>query len=148
MIENKYINLLSIGLKDFVEQMLEKYSNEEKIKDSLGVCEWVVFILKNEKLYSESYYSQVTEILIAASFLHNINFDRKTNKWQDIFDIRNILFEEVDYNIVSSNVVELIVQAIESQLGKDVPITNLYPVPNSPAAHFALACSIYYKKGI
>lgn len=133
-------------VRDFVEEVLSIHSNPEKFKDAEGVADWLIFLLQDDKIISDNSQTFFVDFLIAAALLHNITYEYSKDKWTKMFDTRDLIVEvNKKYNI-PENAIDAICQPIEQQLGKNMPNKLLTPNPNSPGAHFALACSIYYKK--
>lgn len=135
--------------RDFTVDILNEGSSEEKLVDAIGVTKWLVFLLDNEHLLSQSMNSYFIDLLIASSLLHNLTYEYNVSHWADMFkarDIINKVNKEKDYLNIEDNYVKSICIPIESQLGKDMPNDSLIPGPNSPGSQVALACAIYYKK--
>lgn len=127
---------------------LNKASSEEKLIDAIGVTKWLLFLLNNDKMLNESMNSYFIDLLIASSLLHNLTYEYNSEDWTLMFKTRNIIEEvvkEQSFNI-DENYLKSIYIPIESQLGKHMPNEQLIPNPNTPGAHVALACAIYYKK--
>lgn len=147
----KYLNNLNDpSIKEFIIKSLQTYENkeelEQKLKDSNGVVEWLLFLLEDDKILSAGANAYFVELLIAAAYIHNIDYSYGEEDWTKIFNPRKKTQEfATEYGLIG-NTIDAIYQAVEGQLGKDNPNKLLHPNPNSPTAHFALACSIYYKK--
>lgn len=149
--DTKYIDRISDqSIKEFIFKSLQSYDNEEefreKLKDSNGVAEWLLFLLEDDKILSAGANAYFVELLIAAAFIHNMDYSYGEEDWTKIFNPRKRTQEFANEFGLIGNTIDAIYQAVEGQLGKDNPNKLLHPNPNSPTAHFALACSIYYKK--
>lgn len=148
--DSKYLNMITDPLlKEFIAKSLNNHKEEDfkdKLKDSNGVAEWLIFLLKDDKILSEGANAYFVELLITAAFIHNIDYSYGEEDWTKIFNPRKAT-EKIAQDLgLIGNTIDAIYQAVEGQLGKDNPNKLLHPNPNSPTAHFALACSIYYKK--
>lgn len=152
---NKYksfydcINYINVkGFKELVILAINKAGTESKLKDAVGTTEWLLFLLDNDKMLSETMNSYFIDLLIASTLLHNLVYEYNVSDWTLLFKTREIIEEvnkENDLKI-AENYLKSIYIPIESQLGKHTPCDLLIPNPNSPGAHVALACAIYYKK--
>lgn len=149
--ETKYLDMIkNQDIKDFVVKSLNLYESEEvfkeKLQDANGVAEWLVFLLKDDKILSEGANAYFVELLMAAALIHNIDYSYGEEDWTKIFNPRKRTEKfATEFNLMG-NTIDAIYQAVEGQLGKNNPNKLLHPNPNSPTAHFALACSIYYNK--
>jgi hypothetical protein len=137
------------AINKLVRIAIEEYGNDTKIKDAISIYDWVIFLLKNDKLVSDNNYALFVDVLRAAALTHNLKYNYIKDSFEKVFEVRNVL---TDINSresigVPETYLESICQAIESQLGKDHPVVALMPNQGTPAAHFALACSLYYKTG-
>lgn len=145
--DNTYIELIKIPeVKDLVIDVINKYGTEEKLNDANGVTDWLLFLLRDDKILSDTSHAYFVDLLLAASLLHNITYTYGDKKWTDIFDVRPMIEEMNSKYQMPDTYIDAICQPIETQLGKDMPNKLLVPNPSTPGAHFALACSIYYKK--
>lgn len=136
------------GFKELVIASLNEAGTKEKLHDAIEVTKWLIFLLENDKLLSESMNSYFIDLLIASSLLHNLTYEYNKSDWTLLFKTRDIIEKvnkESELN-VAENYLKSIYLPIESQLGKSMPIDQLVPNPNSPGHHVALACAIYYKK--
>lgn len=147
----KYYNMINDkAVKDFVMESFNLHPSQEvfdeKLKDANGVAEWLIFLLKDDKILSEGANAYFVDLLIAAALIHNLDYSYNEEDWTKIFNPRKLTTEIALEKGLVGNTMDAIYQAVEGQLGKDNPNKLLHPNPNSPTAHFALACSIYYKK--
>ena len=143
-----YIDLIKDKqIKMLVEEATKEYGNKDLEKDSTEIAKLLIFILKEDKIYSDNNYVLFVDILIAAALLHNITYKYGTDDYTNLFKTRQLLNKINDEKeiYVPMNYMDLIVQPIEGQLGKNHPISLLIPSPNSPGSQFSLACSLYYK---
>jgi hypothetical protein len=134
-----------ISIKELTSKAVEIYATDETAEDAVQVTEWMFFLLKNDKLIADNNYALFVDVLAAASLLHNIAYKYGESDFENLFKARKLLNELNEDIKVPQTYIESIFQAIEGQLGKDHPMVLLIPNPNTPGAHFSLACSIYYK---
>lgn len=145
--DNEILNTIATKeVRDLVIDVLNNHSSEEKFKDATGVADWLIFLLKDDKILSATANAFFIDFLLAAAMLHNVTYEYNKDKWTKMFDTRDLILELNEKYNMPENAIDAICQPIEQQLGKDMPNKLLSPNPNSPGAHFALACSIYYKK--
>lgn len=145
---DKYINMIqNEEIKTITTKALiaNESINDKKCKDAIEVTKWVLFLLKNDKLIADNNYALFVDVLISAGLLHNLNYEYGETDFYYIFKTRKIL-EKLNTEVgLPTTYLDSICQTVECQLGKDNTISLLIPNPNSPGAHFSLACSIYYK---
>lgn len=119
------------------------------LEDAISVTNWLIFLLKTEHILTdENKNSYFTDLLIASSLLHNLNYKYNVSDWTIMFKTRNVINKmniELGLNI-PENYITSIATPIETQLGKDMPNSLLIPNVNTPGAHIALACAIHYNK--
>lgn len=143
---NTHIELIKIPeVKDLVIDVINKYGSEEKLNDANGVTDYLLFLLRDDKILSESSHAYFVDLLLAASLLHNITYTYGEKKWTNMFDVRLMIDEMNSKYQMPDTYIDAICQPIETQLGKDMPNKLLVPNPSTPGAHFALACSLHYK---
>lgn len=148
MIYDDYLKLIqNEDIKNLTKAMIDEYGNKELEKDAVEIAKFLIFILKEDKMYGDYNYAVFVDILLSASLLHNLTYKYGIDDYTNLFKTRQLLNKVNDEKQINcpSNYVDLIAQPIEGQLGKNHPIALLIPNPNSPGSQFALACSLYYK---
>ena len=140
-------------LKSIQDEKIKELTNKafcqngEFQTDAVNVADWVDFVLTNDKLIAENSHALFVDVLKSAALLHNLTYSYGKDEFDEVFKTRKILFELNKSINIPETYLESICQTIEGQLGKDHPMVLLIPNPNTPGAHFSLACSIYYKTG-
>lgn len=133
------------SIKELTSKGIEEYATDETATDAIQVTEWMLFLLKNDNLIADNNYALFVDVLVSAALLHNLTYKYATESFDKVFKTRRLLHDLNHLVKVPETYLESICQTLEGQLGKDHPMVLLIPNPNTPGAHFALACSIYYK---
>lgn len=135
------------NLKLLASLATTKYGTIDLEKDACNVTDWLEFLLTNDKLIAENSHALFIDVLMTAALVHNLTYRYGSDNLESLFKTRKILTEINEEAMVPETYLESVLQALEGQLGKDHPMVLLMPNPNTPGAHFSLACSIYYKTG-
>ena len=135
-------------LKNATLKLIKDNYNKTKLNNAIKVCEYTMFLLKEDGLLNQCAYSQSNSIIIAGALLHNLSYDYGKQSFQKLFDARakieEISYEEETY--LPPDLKMMLYQLIECQLGKQHPIKQLIPNSGNPAYYISLSCSLYYKK--
>lgn len=133
-------------LKALAKAATDKYGDCYLEQDAMNIADWLTFLLTNDKLIAENSHALFIDVLMTSALTHNLTY-KYGGELADLFKTRTLLYKlnEEEQLGVPDTYLESVCQAIEGQLGKDHPMVLLMPNPNTPGAHFALACSIYYK---
>ena len=134
-------------LQEILEDIVKKLQNRVDIQDSIEIAEWVEFLMRDELLIQDGVQSPFLDLLVFAAFTHNINFRRSEDKWSDVFNVRHKLEANEKFASMPKNYKDAILQCVEQQFGKHMPIDNMHPISSTPQYQFAKACSIFYRKG-
>lgn len=139
------IKMIKIGpLADLVIDILNKYSDEEKLHNANEVADLVVFLLRERNLLTDGVQQSFVDLLLSSCMLHNI-ITIKEDNWNEVYSIRNIVMEESKDHQIPLQALETICDTIEGQLGEKMPIKGSRPNPNTPGELFALAVAIINK---
>jgi hypothetical protein len=135
------------SLYEYSKVLVDRYGSEENEVDAAEVTKWLLFLLKNDGLIAENSHQLFVDVLLVSAIAHNLTYKYGEEEFANLFKTRKLLgdLNEELGHIVQETYLESVYQAYEGQLGKDHPMVLLIPNPNTPGAHFALACSIYYK---
>lgn len=135
------------AIKELIIYAINDSGSEDSLTDAVKVTKILIFLLKNDKILSDSVNSYFVDLLITSALLHNLTYKYCLSNWIDMFGAREIIQrinKDKDLGI-PDNYISSICIPIESQLGKFMPNESLIPNPNTPGAHVALACSLHYK---
>lgn len=143
--EEEYFYLKRIRNKELynlVVDIINKYSNKEKITNATKICNLLMFMLKDRNLIQKDIQQNYVDLLIAACYLHNIETVTK-KKWRNSYVVRDIILKEYkeQYYMLES-AIDPICDTIEGQLGQNIPIKGSRPNPNTPGEMFATSVSI------
>jgi hypothetical protein len=137
--------MIKIGpLADFTIDVLNKYSDEEKLHNANEVADLVVFLLRQRNLLTDGVQQSLVDLLLSSCMLYNI-IEVTEDNWNDVYQIRNIVMEEAKGHQLPLQALETICDTIEGQLGEKMPIKGSRPNPNTPGELFALAVAIINK---
>lgn len=134
-------------IKNQLEELIEKNEfTEEEIIDSLEVLDWALFLLEKDAPLIGQSYPQFKMFITAAALLHNIEYSYGEETYEKIFYSRRTILESLSDQDTKPFFEAYVIPIIESQLGRNIPISGLIPNPGTPADILATACLIYYKK--
>lgn len=131
-------------LADFVVEILNEHSDEEKLANSNKVGDLVMFLLREKGLLTDEVQQSFVDILIASSLLYNI-IDVTEEDWNKVYEIRKIIMKHSKNHDIPSSAIDLLCDTIEGQLGEKMPIKGSKPNPNTPGELFSLAVAIINK---
>lgn len=123
------------GLLKFVEELTAKYGSPEKILFANDLAINLEKLLKRKKLLVPGIQQMFIEVLFAAAAVHNLFFIE--GDVTSLFKLRQVV-NESDLDI-EPDLIEAVLQTVESQLGEDSPVPMCKPNVNSPTETFALA---------
>lgn len=135
-------------LADFVTEILNEYSDENKLANANEVGDLVLFLLREKGLLTDDVQQSFVDILIASCLLYNI-VDVNEEEWNKVYEIRKIIMKHYEeHKEIPFSAIDMLCDTIESQLGEKMPIKGSKPNPNTPGELFALAVAIInkYKK--
>ena len=131
-------------LANFVVDILNGYSNEEKLANSNKVGDLLLFLLREKGLLTNDVQQSFVDILIASSLLYNI-VDVTEEDWNKVYEIRKIIMKHSEGADIPSSALDLLCDTIEGQLGEKMPIKGSKPNPNTPGELFSVAVAIINK---
>lgn len=123
------------GLLKFVEELTFTYGSAEKTAFAEQLASNLEKILKRKKLLVPGIQQMFIEVLFAAAAVHNLFFVE--SDIPSLFELRQVVNEQ-GLNC-DTELIEAVLQTVESQLGEDSPVPMCKPNPNSPTETFALA---------
>lgn len=137
--KNSYLECIaSPSIKNFTVKALEKYGNAEKFIEANAVAQYVDEKLQKNKIQIKSQSEvQWIDLLLSATLLHNLFYDGTLHS---IFYAREKLTSLGVKEGLSVEMLEPIFQAVEGQLGEDMPVPSCRVNPNSPSGILAEAC--------
>lgn len=135
--EGRHFNELKLEeVREFLIRSLSQYSSAEKLTEANKVTDVMVGMLKKKKQISDNGTQAFIEILIAAALVHNMFYDGTI---PSLFEAREKLAPIADEVKLPENGRDAIFQAIEAQLGDDMPVSTCRPIPSTPTELFAWA---------
>lgn len=139
LLEDNYFNYIkSSDIKKFTYKSLQKYGNMEKFIEANAVADYVDRKLKNNKIKIDGQNEmRWIDLLLSATLLHNLFYDGTLHS---IFFAREKLTAIGIKSGMTIETMEPIFQAIEGQLGEDMPVPSCRVNPNSPSGILAEAC--------
>ena len=137
--EYSYLSCIkSPQIKNFTLNALNKYGNSDKFIEANAVAEYVDKKLEKNKIkINSSAEVQWIDLLLSATLLHNLFYDGTLHS---IFYAREKLTALGIKENLTVEMLEPIFQAIEGQLGEDMPVPSCRVNPNSPSGILAEAC--------
>ena len=135
----RYIQRLKVTeLKDFAIRALDVYGDTNKLNQSNQVIGLLLAMLKKRKqIREDGSYDPWVEVMIVAGLLHNLLYDGTLTS---VFAAREKLGVIAEVCKVPANAAYSVFQAIEAQLGDDMPVESCRPIPSTPNELFAWAC--------
>lgn len=135
--EGRHFNKLKLDeVREFLIQSLSKYSSTEKLAEANKVTDVLIGMLKKKNQITEHGSQAFVEILVAASLTHNMFYD---GTLPSLFEAREKLTPIADAVKLPENGRDAIFQAIEAQLGDDMPVMACRPIPSTPTELFVWA---------
>lgn len=135
--EGRHLNNIKIKeIKEFVIQSYAQYGSFHNLKHANKVADVLIDMLKKKKQITEHGSQTFVEILLAATLLHNLFYD---GTLPSIFEAREKLTPIADSVELPENGRDAIFQAIEAQLGDDMPVVACRPIPSTPTDLFVWA---------
>ena len=125
------------SVHDFTVEAIKTYGDAEKFHEAAKVICVLEAILTKMKQMNENSRPVWVEVLVSAAYLHNLFYD---GSLPSIFEAREKLSPIAQKYEVPINATSLIFQAIEGQLGADMPVESCQPQGDSPNSKFAWAC--------
>lgn len=137
---NAVVSKISIPeLQQFVVTILTRnVPDTTTFEDSVGVAEMMVDYLTARHLYTPLAPNKAADVLLAASLLHNVYYDRDycnaDTDWQEVYTLRkeftNLAKELVQSGCgaVDMGAFEYTFALVEAQLGEDMPVPGSRPV--------------------
>ena len=136
--ENNYLaTYTEKNLKQFTAESLEKYGSLATIKESEEVIKVMLAMFTKMKQVNEQNRPIWIELLITAAYIHNLFYD---GTLESLVRTREKLMPLILKHQVPVNGAAMIFQAVEGQLGEDMPIESCQPRGDSPNRIFAWAC--------
>lgn len=136
--ENNYLaTYTEENLKQFTAESLEKYGSLATIKESEEVIKVMLAMFTKMKQVNEQNRPIWIELLITAAYIHNLFYD---GTLESLVRTREKLMPLILKHQVPVNGAAMIFQAVEGQLGEDMPIESCQPRGDSPNRIFAWAC--------
>ena len=136
--ENNYLaTYTEENLKQFTVESLEKYGSLATIKESEEVIKVMLAMFTKMKQVNEQNRPIWVELLITAAYIHNLFYD---GTLESLVRTREKLMPLILKHQVPVNGAAMIFQAVEGQLGEDMPIESCQPRGDSPNRIFAWAC--------
>ena len=138
--KNKFeaINLIKDeSIAKFVNEVFKRYPDDKKQEEATKVVNELMRLLEWKRQIAPNNIPVWVEVVIAAALIHNIFYDGTLT---GIFKARQELATLATECNVPVNGASLIFQAIESQLGLDMPVESCQPDFDSPKGLLALAC--------
>lgn len=123
------------SLLKFVEDMTTKYGSPAKMEMANKVAFNLEQILKRKRLLVPNVQQMFIEVLFAAAAVHNLFFVE--DDIPSLFKLRQVVKESEE--TYEQELIEAVLQTVESQLGEDSPVPMCKPSVNSPTETFALA---------
>ena len=134
------INLIKYeSIAKFVNEVFKRYPNDKKQEEATKVVNELMRLLEWKRQIAPNNIPVWVEVVIAAALIHNTFYDGTLT---GIFKARQELATLATECNVPVNGASLIFQAIESQLGLDMPVESCQPDFDSPKGLLALACWI------
>lgn len=124
-------------LKNFTVEALETYGNLSKIKEAESVIKVMLGMFTKMKQVNEQNRPLWVELLITAAYIHNLFYD---GTLRSLVKARETLMPLILKHEIPINGASMIFQAVEGQLGEDMPIESCQPKGDSPNRIFAWAC--------
>ena len=135
-------------ISNLCKNIVTTIDTTDKEVNAYNVYNWVMFILKNDKILQEVSYTVLIDVMKAAAIMHNLFYTYNEKDYTKVFLLRQYFADNFELiKNIPVQIIDSICQTVECQLGKNNPISLLIPNPNSPGNQFSLACSIYYKTG-
>lgn len=129
--KDRFINFIKVeDMRNFVKDCIE-YANYEVTDYEHKVAEVLLDTMIKKELLSPSNHQNVTDMLLAGAYLHNIYFD-ENNISVSLFRARAEFDHIADKYEFPEMVREMVWDAIEGQLGELTPISKVKPSPNTP----------------
>lgn len=136
--ENNYLAMYTEeNLKQFTVESLEKYGSLATIKESEEVIKVMLAMFTKMKQVNKQNRPVWIELLITAAYIHNLFYD---GTLESLIRTREKLMPLVLKHRIPINGAAMIFQAVEGQLGEDMPIEACQPRGDSPNRIFAWAC--------
>lgn len=136
--ENNYLaTYTEENLKQFTAEVLEKYGSLATIKESEEVIKVMLAMFTKMKQVNKQNRPIWIELLITAAYVHNLFYD---GTLESLVRTREKLMPLILKHQIPVNGAAMIFQAVEGQLGEDMPIESCQPRGDSPNRIFAWAC--------
>lgn len=131
-----YLDKIQIAeLKKFVEEAINKFGSEEKLKKSNLVADVIWQKFEHLGYINKNAQQQFVDITIAAALLYNLFFEK--DKIYTIL-LHRYELKDLEKEIgIDDRLTDCVYQTIESHLGENHPIQKLKPIANSPASILA-----------
>lgn len=127
----RFLNLIkNEHMKNFVKECLE-YSNYEITEYENKIAEILLDTMIKKELLSATNHQAVVDLLLSATFLHNIYFDEE-NIAPSLMMARANFDHIADKYDMPETIREPVWDAIEGQLGDLTPMMKTKPSPNTP----------------
>lgn len=126
-------------LQQFVVTIMTRNTPDiTSFEDAIGVAEMMVDYLTARHLYTPHAPNKAADVLIAASLLHNLFYDRDfctpEADWTEVYTLRKEFTElakelvKAGRGAVDMGAFEYTFSLVEAQLGEDMPIAGSRPV--------------------
>lgn len=129
--KDRFINFIKVeDMRNFVKECID-HAGYEVTDYEHKVAEIVLDTMIKKELLSPTNHQNVTDMLLAGAYLHNIYFDEEKIA-TSLFKAR-IEFDPIAEKYGFPEMVrEMVWDAIEGQLGDLTPIAKVKPSPNTP----------------
>ena len=134
--ENYLNTIQDEALKNFTSEALALYGDEDKFHEAEKVINVFEAMFTKMKQMTTNSRPIWVDILRSAAYLHNLFYD---GSLQSVFKAREILMPIAIKHNVPVNGVSALFQAVEGQLGEDMPVEACQPKGDSPNRIFAWA---------
>ena len=124
-------------LKSFTVKSLERYGSKKKFKEAEKVINVMIAMFTKMKQTNEQNRPLWVELLMSAAYLHNLFYN---GTLVSVFQAREKLMPIAKEVNLPINGASLIFQAIEGQLGEDMPVESCQVKGDSPNRIFAWSC--------
>lgn len=133
-------NIWRENYQAFTKELVETYSNEEKIATANQVGTIVEDLLRNKNMMQEEYKPKFVDVLRMSAMLHNVFY--KQDDFTTLFALRKLFDERQDLiqkHNIDKEALDAICQSVEGQEWDQTKIGLLKPSPGSPAEILAIA---------
>lgn len=135
---NSYLKTIQDDtLKSFITEVLETYGDEPQFHEAEKVINVLEAMFTKMKQMNQQTRPVWVDVLRVSAYIHNLFYD---GSLVSIFEAREKLMPIAVKNNVPINACSMIFQAVEGQLGEDMPVESCQVKGDSPNRLFAWAC--------